>query len=87
MKKIILILAVLFAMTACTEQQRSREFGGDVTIKLKPGEKLVEATWKDDNLWYLTEPMESDYTPKTKTFTESSSFGIFEGTVTFVERR
>ena len=44
-----------------------RSFGGTMKIELEPGEKLVEATWKGDNIWYLVEPMDSDYTPKQKT--------------------
>jgi hypothetical protein len=65
----------------------SRKFGGSTTINLEKGQKLVEATWKENSLWYLTEPMDSDYVPKTKTFKEDSNFGVLEGTVTFVESR
>ncbi len=49
--------------------------------------KLVEATWKENNLWYLVEPMEEDYVPKTKVFIENSNAGMIEGKVTFVETR
>jgi len=91
MKKILTLLMVVlaaFAMSSCTEQSRAKDLGGETTIKLEPGQKLVEATWKGDgDLWYLTEPMDSDYIPKTKTFKESSSWGIMEGTVTFIETR
>jgi hypothetical protein len=54
---------------------------------LPKGEKLVEVTWKENSLWYLTEPMDDDYEPKTKSFREDSNLGILEGTVTFVETR
>lgn len=84
--KIILLLFVLISITGC-EQTVSRNFGGYTTINLKPGEKLIEATWKDDNIWYLIEPMDSDYIPKTKVFKESAVFGVFNGTVTFIESR
>jgi len=47
----------------------------------------VEATWKEDNLWYLVEPMDSDYVPKTKVFKESSLYGALEGKVIFIENR
>lgn len=91
MKKILTLLVVVlvvFAMSSCTEQSRAKDLGGETTIKLEPGQKLVEATWKGDgDLWYLTEPMDSDYIPKTKTFKESSSWGIMEGTVTFIETK
>ena len=88
MKKIILILTVICMSFVSCEQYTTRNFGGETTIKLEPGEKLVEATWKDDgDLWYLVEPMDSDYVPKTKIFKESAMFGIMEGEVKFIESR
>lgn len=84
--KLVILLFVLISITAC-EQTISRNFGGSTTITLKPGEKLIEATWKDDNLWYLTEPMDSDYVPKTKVLKESAVLGVMNGTVTFIESR
>lgn len=84
--KTILLLLILIFITGC-EQTVSRDFGGNTTINLNPGERLIEATWKEDNIWYLIEPMDSDYVPKTKVFKESSAFGVFNGTVTFIESR
>lgn len=84
--KIILLLFILISITGC-DQTNARNFGGSITINLKPGEKLIEATWKDDNIWYLTEPMDSDYIPRTKIFKESSEFGIYNGNVTFIESK
>ena len=87
MKRILFILCVAFCFASC-EQIITREYGGTTTIKLQPGEKLIEATWKDDgNIWYLTEPMDSNYVPKTKIFKESSVFGQLEGKVIFIESR
>ena len=86
MKKIFLILAIiaLTAMSSC--QYFTKEWGGTTKINLEPGEKLVEATWKGDgDLWYMVEPMEDDYVPKTKVFKESSTYGVCEGQVIFVE--
>lgn len=92
MKKILILLVAVvlavFAMPSCTEQSRAKDFGGETTIKLEPGQKLVEATWKGDgDLWYLTEPMDSGYEPKTKIFQESSSWGLMEGKVIFIETK
>lgn len=84
--KVILLLFVLVSITGC-EQIASRDFGCDMTITLKPGVKLIEVTWKESNLWYLIEPMDSDYVPKTKVFKESSVLGVLNGTVTFIESR
>lgn len=42
-------------------------------------------TWKDDSLWYLTRPMREGETAETHVFKQSTSMGVFEGTVTVVE--
>ena len=87
MKKLVLVIVLVF-LAGCTQRSRSRNFGGTETIKLSPGMKLVEATWKDDNnLWYLIEPMDPDYEPKEKLFIESSSLGVIEGKIIFIESR
>ena len=88
MKKIMILISLGFILfTGCTEQERVRNFGGTVTINLPAGQELMEATWKDDNLFYLTRPMSEDYVPVTKTFQESSSYGIMESKVIFIETR
>lgn len=86
MKKIIVILLTFLCLTSC-DQSITRTMGGTTKIELEPGEKLVEATWKGDDIWYLVEPMDSDYVPKTKTFKESSRIGVLEGKVIFYEKR
>ena len=86
MKKLIVILLMFLCLTSC-DQSITRTMGGTTKIELKPGEKLVEATWKGDDIWYLVEPMDSDYVPKTKTFKESSRIGVLEGKVIFYEKR
>lgn len=87
MKKIALVIALAILIISCTENQRARNFGGSETIKLPAGYKLITATWKQDHLWYLTEPMPEGYSPKTLTFHENSSYGVWEGKVIFVESR
>lgn len=87
MKKLIIFLFTVTLFVSCGHYV-TRKFGGNSTIKLEPGEKLIEATWKGDgNLWYLVEPMDSNYVPKTKIFKESSMMGIMEGSVIFIETR
>lgn len=87
MKKLILAsivaISILF-LSGC--QSVTRNMGGSTTIKLDPGLKLEEITWKDDNLWYLTRPMRDDEKAETHTFQESSNIGIIEGTVTIIEQ-
>jgi len=74
-----------FAITGCTKNKRVKNLGGSMTIELPVNQKFVNVTWKDNNLWYLTTPMESIDTPKTYIFHEKSKHGILEGTVTFKE--
>lgn len=88
-KKLICGVMAIFlglSLTGC-EQSMSKNFGGDMTVELEPGVKLEEITWKDNDLWYLTRPMRDDEKPETHTFSESSDFGIFEGTITIIESR
>lgn len=86
-KKYLFLLFALVAMCSCTQNQMARSYGGKMTIELPKGEKLVNATWKESNLFYLTEPMEEGYIPKSKKFRESSNFGVWESEITFVESR
>lgn len=84
--KTIIVLAALMMITSCTEKQMARHYGGKMEIELPKGEKLMMATWKDLDLFYLTEPMDSGYVPKKKVFRESSNFGIWESEIIFIER-
>lgn len=86
MKRIMLFAAALLALS-CTEQARVRKFGGEMEFVLPAGERLLTVTWRDDNLFYLTEPMEEDYVPRRKTFRESSSYGLHESVIVFIESR
>ena len=88
MKKIFLSLAIgLVFLTSCTEQERARHFGGTVTINVEPGQKVMMATWKGDDLFYMIEPMEESYEPTTKTLVESSSYGVLESKIIFIESK
>lgn len=82
---VLMALVVTLSFSSC--QGCTRQWGGTTTIELEPGEKLVEVTWKDNNVWYLVEPMEPSYMPKTKVFKEQSNAGVFEGQVIFIEKR
>ena len=86
-KKIVALISALcigtMVLTGC--QGAARSWGGSITLRLEPGVKLEEITWKDDSLWYLTRPMREDEVPETHTFQESSEWGMFEGTVTVIE--
>lgn len=81
----LLVLSLL--MYGCTEQKLTREFGGSMELELPANQKLEEITWKDNTLWYLTRPMREDEEAETHTFQASSSWGVFEGTVTVIEKK
>lgn len=83
----IAILLLLVLLTSCTDNEKARNFGGTEKIQLPKGQRLVTATWKKDDLWYLTEPMPENYLPQTREFIEKSSFGVWEGKVIFLESK
>lgn len=99
MKRIISISAlVIFLMTlsmfsifflsSCTENTRTKLFGGTMEIEIPKGYTVTMATWKNGHtLFYMYEEMDSTYIPKTKYFVEKSNFGIVESTVIFKESR
>lgn len=85
-KMIIATLGLTMCLTGC--QGVTKNLGGSMTLELEPNQKLEEITWKDDDsLWYLTRPMREDEVAETHTFQQSSEFGIFEGTVTIIEKK
>ena len=82
---IILLVTTLF-LFSCTENQRAKKYGGTATVKLPEGTKLIEATWKGEDLWYLYRPRRAGETIEIYTFKEESNFGVMEGKVIFKER-
>lgn len=82
----IALLAVMgFGLTGCKSVAKS--MGGTISIDVPEGQKLIEATWKDSDVWYLTRPMREDEKPETFTLQEDSNFGIMEGKVIFKESK
>jgi hypothetical protein len=76
----IILLALLTAattFTSCTENQRARQFGGTETIALKPNERVLNVTWKKDEMWICTQ----DTITGVVYFREKSNWGMMEGTV------
>lgn len=92
-KREIIFLSILFVacvalvFTSCTNNQRSKTFGGKMTINLEKGQKLVNATWKDTDLWILTRPMREGEREEYYKFREKSTYGLLEGEITIVEFR
>jgi hypothetical protein len=87
MKKVILSIVAIAMLASCTQNERAKSFGGTATVNLPQGQKLVNITWKEDQIWYLTRPMNSADTAETYTFQEESSYGMMEGTVILKESK
>jgi hypothetical protein len=78
---------ILILLLGCTEQMRVKTWGGESSINLPCGTKLVNATWKNADIWYLTRPMHDGELVETYSFAESSSWGLMEGVITVKECR
>ena len=87
MKKLSIFILLALSLAACTENARVKSWGGDGTINLPAGRKLVNITWKETQIWYLTRPMNSTDVAETYQFHEESSFGVMEGTYTIIETK
>jgi len=87
MKKLFLAIGLITILGSCTENSRVKSFGGDGTLSLPKGQKLINVTWKEHQIWYLTRPMTSQDSCQIYTFHESSSWGVLEGTYTIIETK
>ena len=85
MKKILICLAAFVAVSC--ENYTTKNLGGTMTINVESGYKVTNATFKEDEIWYFVEPMDSNYTPSQKKLVEKSMFGALEGTIIFNETR
>ena len=87
MKKLFLAILMGVMVTSCTENVRVKTWGGEGTINLPKGRKLVTVTWKETQIWYLTRPMNSNDVAETYQFQEESSWGVMEGTYNIIETK
>jgi hypothetical protein len=87
MKKVFLVVLSGMLLTSCTENERVKSWGGEGTIKLPKGKKLVNVTWKETQIWYLTREMDSNDVAETYEFHEESSYGVVEGTYKIIETK
>jgi len=88
MKNVILsAIAIIALSTSCTENARVKRFGGEGTINLPQGQKLINVTWKQDEIWYLTRKMHNDEKAETYQFQEESAWGVVEGTYNLIESK
>jgi hypothetical protein len=87
MKKLFLAIVMGVMVTSCTENDRVKTWGGEGNINLPKGRKLVNVTWKETEIWYLTRPMDSNDVAETYQFQEESSWGVMEGTYNIIETK
>lgn len=83
----LVVISVLCAFILFTKQSRVKNFGGEMTYDLDVNQKLIEVTWKDNDLWILTKDMSNNDVAESYTFKESSSTGVFEGTIYINEHK
>ena len=86
-RNLLLIAAILIVTSSCTENSKVKSWGGEGTINLPKGRKLVNITWKDDQIWYLTRSMGKNDSPESYKFQEESSWGVIEGTYNIIESK
>lgn len=82
-------IAAVLVITAfgCTDNIRARQFGGTANVDLPKNQKLLMVTWKEDDLWFLTRDMREDEKTESYSLRESSSWGVWEGTVKLHESK
>ena len=82
-----ILLLVVLCLSGCTANERAKRFGGEQTIEVPSGHKVIDVTWKEDDIWYAYRPMREGEQAETVTFQAKSNFGIFEGKVVFEESK
>ena len=87
MRKILLGLVLGLGLISCTENSRVKHFGGSGDIHLPTGQKLVNVTWKENQIWYLSRPMKKDEDVDIYRFQEESGWGVVEGTYNIHEHK
>jgi len=83
---LFLAITAFGVISSCTENQRAKKYGGTANVELPPGTKLITATWKEDQIWYLYSDRQPGEVPVKSVFHEQSKWGLVEGQVIFTEK-
>lgn len=67
-------------LTSCTDNVRTRMYGGKEDLVLQKNEIVVGATFKEADLWVITQ----DTVTGISYMREKSNWGILEGQITFL---
>ena len=81
------MLALLLSLLACTDNQRTKAFGGSMSVQVPCDQVVFDVTWKGEDLWYATQPAGQGWRPEQKRFIEYSSYGLVQGEVVLNESR
>lgn len=77
----VIALALLIVTSGCTQNERARVWGGTETIQLNSGEKVLNITWKETDMWVFIQLPDGR-----KEFREYSTFGMMNGKINIVEK-
>lgn len=82
------VVVILFScLRGCSSQSVAKNWGGDMEVTLEPNQKLMEVTWKDNSLWFLTKQMGDDDVAESYSFYEKDPLGMLEGCVNIKEQK
>ena len=84
--KFTAVCCILVLTLGACDNYASRHWGGTMSVEVPDGNKLVNATWKEGQLWYLYTPRNANEQPKTSVFQEKSMYGVLQGKVIFTEK-
>ena len=84
---VLIVFILILIFRSCSNQGMTKNWGGEMDMYLDPNRKLVEVTWKDDSIWYLTKPMTDDDIAEEYEFAESDAIGLLEGTLRIHETK
>jgi len=84
--KLFFMVLVILLSVSCTDNIRAKNLGGTMTIDLPKNQKLINATWKESDLWVLTRDKKAGELPETYKLIEYSTFGVMQGTIIINEK-
>jgi hypothetical protein len=85
LRYLVALLLLLF-LAGCPGRTGGGDYGRTFTVTLRPGEKLVGASWRESDLWVPTRKAKTGEAPEVHVFRELSRSGWFEASVTIGER-
>ena len=82
--RLIVISALALTLAGC-DQVLVRSGWSNMTINLPCGQKYVNASWKETEIWYAYRPANPGEAYATVTYKQQTPTNIMSGSVKFVE--